>query len=147
MTPEERLEHNRKAYEKRLERNREWRKNNKEKLKEYYQKRQTSPERKEYDRIRSYQRRYGITREIFLEMRERQNRCCAICGRHEDEKLSRWGTLCIDHDHKTGQVRKLLCAQCNKGLGSFRDSPELLEKAMEYIKEFTYEKHTGVAAK
>lgn len=123
------------TYEEKLAYNREYRRKYPEKFKEYYRRRQATPERKEYDRIRSYKRRYGITYEDFLVLRAKQERCCAICGRHEDEKITRWGTLCVDHSHETGKVRGLLCAQCNKGLGSFRDSTELMEKAIMYVRK------------
>jgi len=50
---------------------------------------------------------------------------CVICGASE--------TLVVDHDHKTGQIRGLLCNHCNRGLGHFRDDPVLLEFAAQYL--------------
>lgn len=60
---------------------------------------------------------------------------CKICG--EPEKTKKQGTLrrlSIDHDHRTGKVRGLLCYYCNLGLGKFKDNPELLMKAYLYYK-------------
>jgi hypothetical protein len=55
---------------------------------------------------------------------------CAICG-----KVAEWGKrgLHRDHDHKTGKTRGYLCHNCNVGLGHFKDSPKLLQKAIEYL--------------
>lgn len=50
---------------------------------------------------------------------------CVICGDN--------GRLVVDHDHKTGQVRGMLCNHCNRGLGHFRDDPMLLEFAGQYL--------------
>lgn len=50
---------------------------------------------------------------------------CTICGENTD--------LVVDHDHKTNVVRGLLCNKCNKGIGLFKDSPELLEYARIYL--------------
>jgi hypothetical protein len=51
---------------------------------------------------------------------------CVICG-HE-------GGLCVDHCHKTHKIRGMLCQRCNKGLGLFKDDPELLEFAATYVR-------------
>lgn len=53
---------------------------------------------------------------------------CALCRR--------WRTLVVDHDHESGLVRQLLCSQCNTGLGMFRDQPEVLEAAAEYVRRW-----------
>ena len=50
---------------------------------------------------------------------------CTICG---DE-----GDLVVDHDHKKNTIRGIICNKCNKGLGLFRDNPDLLEYARIYI--------------
>ena len=81
-------------------------------------------------------RRYGLTEKQYEQMLEQQGGVCAICRRKEARTLR--GTLCalsVDHDHQTGAVRGLLCYACNTSLGGFRDSPALLERAAEYLKE------------
>ena len=50
---------------------------------------------------------------------------CVICGDT--------GPLVVDHDHASGDIRGLLCNHCNRGLGHFRDNPELLEFARMYL--------------
>ena len=50
---------------------------------------------------------------------------CVICGSAEK--------LVVDHDHKTGEIRGMLCNHCNRGLGHFRDDPMLLEFAAQYL--------------
>jgi hypothetical protein len=74
-----------------------------------------------------------IPLEEATEARERlykaQNGCCAICNRPESTDKA----LSLDHCHKTGEIRGLLCQGCNLGLGWFRDSPETLKAASEYL--------------
>lgn len=55
----------------------------------------------------------------------RQGKVCAICGGVD--------RLCVDHDHATGEIRGVLCLNCNNGLGRFKDDPELLRKAIRYL--------------
>ncbi|SRR5258708_4996811 len=77
--------------------------------------------------------RYGITVEEKENMRIEQKNKCAICkNEFRNEK-----DVCVDHDHKTDQVRKLLCNNCNIGLGAFMDNPQLLIYASQYLIDFT----------
>lgn len=72
---------------------------------------------------------YKISIPEFEAMRTAQDGCCAICR----EVFSR--TPHIDHDHKTGAVRGLLCGACNVGVGGLKDNPERMEAAAAYIRE------------
>jgi hypothetical protein len=73
---------------------------------------------------------YGITLQEYEEKLVQQGNLCAICGSH----LPSTGPLThLDHDHKTGRLRAFLCTLCNKGLGSFRDNTEFLNKAINYL--------------
>lgn len=74
------------------------------------------------------QKKYGIGRAQFDAMLKSQGGVCAICHCHQ-----RYQSLAVDHDHKTKQVRGLLCVQCNRGLGRFFDSPLRLRNAAAYI--------------
>lgn len=58
-----------------------------------------------------------------------QNGCCAICK----TKPPKGKRLDIDHDHSTGEVRGLLCGLCNRGLGLFKDNPNTLRSAADYV--------------
>lgn len=71
------------------------------------------------------------------EMSNRQRGVCKICG-NIDVKVNKTGEsriqrLAVDHCHKTGKVRGLLCASCNGGLGLFKDDINLLKKATRYL--------------
>lgn len=74
-------------------------------------------------------RRYGLTPETFDEMLYQQGGICKICKK----PLVQGRDLHVDHDHETGAVRGLLCNNCNVGLGAFRDSPDLLTAATQYL--------------
>lgn len=78
---------------------------------------------------KSLLRRYGLTLEAYNALLADQDFRCAICRTQEPGKMS-WQ---IDHCHSSGRVRGLLCIRCNTGLGHFRDSPELLQAAKEYL--------------
>jgi hypothetical protein len=65
---------------------------------------------------------------------QEQNNTCAICGKaetHTHKGVPR--RLCVDHDHKTGVIRELLCSQCNKGVGQFNDDPILMRAMANYV--------------
>lgn len=87
------------------------------------------PERKS----RTYLAKYGLTSQDYDTMLEAQNNACAICG-----KIPRMGDqLVVDHCHKSGVTRELLCRSCNTLLGFANDQIELLQKAIEYLKKHT----------
>lgn len=74
---------------------------------------------------------YNITLDEYNLLLKEQDYKCALCG---TEKAGGRGTFHVDHDHKTGKVRGLLCHHCNTGLGLFYDSENLLLKAILYLK-------------
>lgn len=71
--------------------------------------------------------RYGMTKEEVMMTLTTEK--CDICS--NGFKTTR--DKCIDHDHGTGSVRGVLCRACNTGIGNFRDSPQLLERAILYL--------------
>lgn len=81
-------------------------------------------------------RNYQIDYSSYFALLEAQEHKCKICGGEgftmkEAHKLK----LVVDHDHETGAVRGLLCHNCNRGLGLFKDKTEVLESAIRYLKE------------
>ena len=86
--------------------------------------------RKKYIRNHHFKTSYGITAEDRDLLLVKQNHKCAICGVDEANLKHK---LRIDHDHTTGDVRELLCNSCNTGLGNYRDSIDLLSKAIQYL--------------
>lgn len=73
--------------------------------------------------------RFGIYLDDYEKIHDAQGGLCAICRRQSDHGIR----LSVDHDHSTGMIRGLLCRECNSGLGFFRDSPELLVRAIAYL--------------
>ena len=74
-------------------------------------------------------RRYGLTHEAYESMLVAQNRVCAICHKPNIEGYA----LSVDHDHKTGKVRALLCVKCNMALGGVNDDVDLLSEMIGYL--------------
>lgn len=91
---------------------------------------EANAERYEYTR-RSYQlRKYGITPEQYDGMFEAQGGKCALCD--TDEPGGNSWRFNVDHDHRTGVVRKLLCNSCNLRLGSV-ENVEWMSRALTYL--------------
>lgn len=86
----------------------EWRTNNPERHRENYLK-----------------NNYRLSTEEYNYILDRQGGTCALCLSDKN--------LCIDHDHKTGQVRGILCREHNKGLGLFKDDVIVLKSCIEYL--------------
>jgi hypothetical protein len=74
--------------------------------------------------------KYGITIDDYDLMFSKQNGVCAIC---KTSDLGRHGKLYVDHDHKTGAFRGLLCHNCNLGVGHFHDESMSLRIAADYL--------------
>jgi hypothetical protein len=70
--------------------------------------------------------KYGITTKYYKSLYDHQGGACAICK-------TRQMPLGVDHDHKTGLIRGLLCDSCNKIIGFAYDSPEVLTAAADYL--------------
>ena len=81
-------------------------------------------------------RQYGINFKQYHILIQKQNNKCAICKiKINISMISRGKGMCIDHDHKTGNIRGILCSVCNRGLGHFRDNPKLLNFAITYLEK------------
>jgi hypothetical protein len=113
---------------------REYRKNNPEKIRATDKKKRDRNKdsirlkNKEW-RLKAY---YGITIKDFSEMMENQNGKCYIC---KVDSIAMKKGLVVDHCHKSGKARKLLCQNCNSLLGMSKENIETLELAIEYLKE------------
>lgn len=85
------------------------------------------------ERAQHYERKYNLDKDLAKVLSNPNNRIgtCPLCRNVEH--------LVLDHDHKTGKVRDLICSQCNTMLGNARDSLDVLYEAIAYLK-----KHKGV---
>ena len=88
---------------------------------EYYK---NNPDKAHQRNLKTF---YGITKQDFQKMCEEQGEACACCGKV--------APLNVDHCHITGKVRGLLCTNCNFALGHFKDNVEVIQKAIDYLKE------------
>ena len=77
-------------------------------------------------------RNYGLSIEDYNRMLVEQECKCKICGKQHDPSKKR-GRLYVDHNHKNGKVRGLLCSGCNTAIGNMKDDVSLILKAIEYI--------------
>lgn len=96
----------------------------------------------------SLQRDYGISSAQFEAMLLVQNGLCAVCGVPDgSERSNNNGSkrLSVDHDHKTGVVRGLLCSSCNKGIGLLMDNSDLLRLAATYLETYSTKADLAVA--
>lgn len=82
--------------------------------------------------------KYGLLRGDYERMSQQQNHVCAVCGKTETtihRQTGKTRSLAVDHCHDTGKVRGLLCGACNKALGGFNHSVEVLQSAIRYLEE------------
>lgn len=97
----------------------------KEYRKAYYHR----PDRKREYNLRRIEREFGISREEYILLEEKQKGLCAICGKEERNK-----NLSVDHCHETNKVRGLLCTNCNRAIGLLKDNVQILKNAIKYLK-------------
>jgi hypothetical protein len=92
-------------------------------------------EHREWEKNSQLKSRYGITLDEYNELSVKQNGVCAICLNNEKSKNKFGNTrnLYVDHDHKTGKVRGLLCHNCNSMLGYSGDNPMILKIGKDYL--------------
>jgi len=110
--------------EKNVERSRLWKLNNPERARNIH-------------RNSTLKKKYGIDLEQFTELLEKQDYKCAICNQRIIGNGGRKDNLaCVDHCHKTGLIRGILCKPCNFTLGNAKDSPHILRRAAEYLDEY-----------
>lgn len=86
--------------------------------------------RPEVNRRAKLKKAYGISQEQYDEMFKAQGGTCGICKRfipHRGEHL------CVDHCHTSGEIRGLLCGNCNRAIGLLEDSTEFLSNAIKYL--------------
>lgn len=98
--------------------------------KEYWKAYQKSPNGKRVMKNNRLKYEYGINEDKYNEIFTAQGGCCAICKTHQTSLPI---SLAVDHDHKTGEVRGLLCGNCNRGIGYLQDTAEVLESATNYL--------------
>lgn len=106
---------------------REWARKNKDQV--------NAKRRAAYDpdvsRYKMLKYRYGLSREDYDQMLHKQHYSCAACG----TALLDSASIHVDHCHRTGQVRALLCRRCNTCLGQFGEDGGLIRKLAEYADE------------
>jgi len=108
-----------------------------EKYKELYRLRDlANPEqKKENNHKYRIQYEYKMSKEEYDQLFKDQNGQCAICKTEKPYKKD-GKSFAVDHDHKSGEIRGLLCSNCNSGLGHFKDDPSLLQSAIDYLGKY-----------
>lgn len=111
-----------------------WRESNPDAVREYH--RNYRKKNREVLVAKDRQRKFGITHQDYAKLFQNQDGLCAICKQPETAtRLGKVKSLAVDHDHKTGRIRGLLCSDCNTGIGKLKDDPEILQSAIQYLKD------------
>lgn len=129
-----RLEYNK--TEKRKSYMREYRKPEERRIRERASGARWSKRNPDIEKNGHLKRNFNITLDDYNNMLALQNGTCAICKQEESKIFKKTGKrvdLAVDHCHKTGKVRGLLCWKCNASLGKFQDSIEILQNAIKYL--------------
>lgn len=87
-------------------------------------------------RIQQREAKYGLCEKKFAGLLHAQRGRCAVCRRKFSDLPSvKQYNIYVDHDHRTGRVRGLLCCACNTGIGKLGDTIKGLERALHYLKK------------
>jgi hypothetical protein len=126
--------------ESKLQRNRKWHTENKEKVRL----RNKSWQENNRDKVKhnTLMSAHGISYEKYKEMLQRQDGVCAICKKKECKIVKKTGrvkSLCVDHSHENGNIRGLLCDDCNVAIGKFKEDIGSLKNAIEYLENSSKE--------
>lgn len=81
-------------------------------------------------------RKYGISIDEYELMLVHQNNKCLICAKDQTKEQQ---AFAVDHCHKTGKIRGLLCCSCNRGIGYLKDSIQNLHSAIQYLEKYEKE--------
>lgn len=85
-------------------------------------------------RKNNLKRSFGMTVDDYEQLLKSQNGDCAICGRTNEEEVASSGRrMSVDHCHTTGRIRGILCSNCNIAIGKFKDDPDRMTKAIQYL--------------
>lgn len=89
----------------------------------------------ETHRNSNIKRKFGISSDDYQKLLFMQNGKCAICFRLPETRTRKGKPihLAVDHNHITGKIRGLLCADCNRALGQFKESSDILIGALKYL--------------
>lgn len=122
-------------------------KNNKQKYRDSWKRWSSNniEDYKYYSWIKDLKRNYGLTLDQYNNMLEVQNNKCAIC--FKDQKDISNFRLSVDHCHKTGKIRGLLCNSCNTAIGSLNDDTQILNSAINYLNQSLDNKIQGKGRK
>lgn len=115
-----------------------WREQNREKLNKYHRNYYHEVTKRNPEKLAKMhasgaksrrKSKYGVTQAQYDEMLTAQEGRCIICRDYKGDELR------VDYDHSTGEIRGLLCSNCNSGLGLFKEDPNRLFAAIDYVKQ------------
>jgi hypothetical protein len=127
------IEKKRRNTEKRKMWEKQYKEDNREKFKEADRIRHKLPKNIAKSKQRHLKQKYGISITDYNLLIQKQNYQCATCGTHEQNCKRK--VLCVDHCHKTGVIRGLLCHNCNVSLGLLKDNIDIINNLINYLKK------------